>query len=209
MQVVGSQGDIQPFVTLGLALQKEGHRVRIATHPDFQAYIQDCGLDYFNIGGNPAGLMAYMVKSPSLFPTVGSILQGEVRRRRHEVRDMMTACWKSCFQPLEVVKPVSKKNGARAAPDSLPFVADAIIANPPSFAHIHCAEKLGIPLHMVFTYVPLFSIPCLDHVLKLSCMTIACRGRRRKTSLTRWPTSNQRSWTPESSTSCLIFLLML
>jgi hypothetical protein len=31
------------------------------------------------------------------------------------------------------------------------FVADAIIANPPSFAHVHIAEKLGIPLHMMFT----------------------------------------------------------
>jgi hypothetical protein len=27
--------------------------------------------------------------------------------------------------------------------DKYPFVADAIIANPPSFAHFHCAEKLG------------------------------------------------------------------
>lgn len=34
-----------------------------------------------------------------------------------------------------------------------PFIADAIIANPPSFGHIHCAEKLGIPLHLMFTYV--------------------------------------------------------
>ncbi|TQS37115.1 hypothetical protein Golomagni_02421 [Golovinomyces magnicellulatus] len=33
-----------------------------------------------------------------------------------------------------------------------PFIADAIIANPPSFAHIHCAEKLGIPLHLMFTF---------------------------------------------------------
>lgn len=33
-----------------------------------------------------------------------------------------------------------------------PFVADAIIANPPSFAHVHCAEKLGIPLHLMFTF---------------------------------------------------------
>jgi UDP:flavonoid glycosyltransferase YjiC (YdhE family) len=32
-----------------------------------------------------------------------------------------------------------------------PFVADAIIANPPAFGHIHCAEKLGVPLHMMFT----------------------------------------------------------
>ena len=33
-----------------------------------------------------------------------------------------------------------------------PFVADAIIANPPSFAHVHCAERLGCPLHMMFTF---------------------------------------------------------
>jgi hypothetical protein len=37
--------------------------------------------------------------------------------------------------------------------DAKVFVADAIIANPPSFAHLHCAEKLGIPLHLMFTYV--------------------------------------------------------
>jgi hypothetical protein len=36
-----------------------------------------------------------------------------------------------------------------------PFVADAIIANPPSFAPPHIAERLGIPLHMMFTYVSL------------------------------------------------------
>lgn len=33
-----------------------------------------------------------------------------------------------------------------------PFIADAIIANPPSFAHVHIAERLGIPLHMMFTF---------------------------------------------------------
>lgn len=38
-----------------------------------------------------------------------------------------------------------------------PFIADAIIANPPSFGHVHCAEKLGIPLHLMFTYVLLFT----------------------------------------------------
>ena len=26
--------------------------------------------------------------------------------------------------------------------------AEAIISNPPVYAHIHCAEKLGVPLHM-------------------------------------------------------------
>ena len=43
----------------------------------------------------------------------------------------------------------------------LPFVADAIIANPPSFAHVHCAEALGIPLHLMFTfpYTPTQAFP--------------------------------------------------
>jgi hypothetical protein len=30
-------------------------------------------------------------------------------------------------------------------------VADAIIANPPSFAHVHCAQALAVPLHIMFT----------------------------------------------------------
>ncbi len=32
-----------------------------------------------------------------------------------------------------------------------PFRADAIVANPPSYGHTHCAEKLNVPLHVVFT----------------------------------------------------------
>eukprot|EP00798_Chlamydomonas_sp_ICE-L_P018660 gene18660-25177_t len=32
-----------------------------------------------------------------------------------------------------------------------PFVADAIVANPPAYGHSHCAEKLNCPLHIIFT----------------------------------------------------------
>ena len=31
------------------------------------------------------------------------------------------------------------------------FVADVIVANPPSFAHVHCGQKLGVPVHLMFT----------------------------------------------------------
>jgi sterol 3beta-glucosyltransferase len=31
------------------------------------------------------------------------------------------------------------------------FLAEAIIANPVSFSHIHLAEKLGVPCHIYFT----------------------------------------------------------
>lgn len=146
MQVVGSQGDVQPFVALGLALQNCGHRVRIATHPQFRQFVKSYGLDFFSIGGNPAELMAYMVKNPGLIPKFVSVHSGEVHKRRRMMRDIMHACWRSCYESTDELTATNVQHG-----DPKPFVADAIIANPPSFAHVHCAEKLGIPLHMVFT----------------------------------------------------------
>jgi Glycosyltransferase family 28 N-terminal domain len=146
MQVVGSQGDVQPFVALGMALKRRGHRVRVATHPQFQQFVESYGLEFFSIGGDPAELMAYMVKNPGLIPKIVSIHEGELHKRRRTMRHIMHACWRSCYEPADESTAIDIHSG-----DPKPFVADAIIANPPSFAHIHCAEKLGIPLHMVFT----------------------------------------------------------
>jgi sterol 3beta-glucosyltransferase len=56
-------GDVQPYVALGQALLKDGHRIRIATHETFRSFVQDAGLEFFSIGGNPQDLMSYMVKS--------------------------------------------------------------------------------------------------------------------------------------------------
>lgn len=58
IQVVGSRGDVQPFVALGNELQKSGHRVRVATHNVFKSFVLSAGLEFFPIGGNPAELMA-------------------------------------------------------------------------------------------------------------------------------------------------------
>ncbi|KAI7205553.1 hypothetical protein D0869_01373 [Hortaea werneckii] len=134
IQVVGSRGDVQPFVALGTALQKYGHRVRLATHENFRQFVRDAGLEFWSIGGDPEELMSYMVKNPGLVPSMSSLKAGDVGRKRAMIRTFLDGCWKSCIES-----------------DGEPFVADAIIANPPSFAHIHCAEALGIPLHMVFT----------------------------------------------------------
>ena len=50
---------------------------------------------------------------------------------------MLDGFWESTFHP----DPVSGK----------PFAVDAIISNPPAFAHIHIAEALGVPLMMSFS----------------------------------------------------------
>lgn len=61
-------GDVQPYVALGQQLLKDGHRVRIATHETFRTFVNDAGLEFYNIGGNPQDLMSYMVKSEHYVP---------------------------------------------------------------------------------------------------------------------------------------------
>jgi hypothetical protein len=58
IQIIGSRGDIQPFIALGKALLKYGHHVRVATHPTFRTFVKENGLDFFSVGGDPAELMS-------------------------------------------------------------------------------------------------------------------------------------------------------
>lgn len=154
IQVIGSRGDIQPFVALGKELKAHGHRVRLATHLAFREFVLDGGLEFFNIGGDPAELMAFMVKNPGLLPNVSTIRSGAIQKRRRDMRQIIYGCWRSCHEigdgtQLHQIKedPWSDVVDFRRRP----FVADAIIANPPSLAHIHCAQRMGIPLHIMFT----------------------------------------------------------
>jgi hypothetical protein len=85
--------------------------------------------------------------------------------------EMFQGFWKACIKPtdgherLETSRTGSTHgtsiDSENIDQDVEPFIADAIIANPPSFAHVHCAEKLGIPLHLMFTfpYSPTQDIP--------------------------------------------------
>ena len=62
IHIVGSRGDVQPFIAIAKELIKEpyGHRVRICTHPVFKDFVEENGLEFFSIGGDPAELMSYM-----------------------------------------------------------------------------------------------------------------------------------------------------
>ncbi|KAJ6104643.1 hypothetical protein N7523_010963 [Penicillium sp. IBT 18751x] len=154
IQVVGSRGDIQPFIVIGKALKQCGHRVRLATHLTFRNPVKENGLEFFDIGGHPAELMTFMVENTGLLPQFKTIRSGAVQRRRRDMDEIIHGCWRSCFETgdgthLHQISDILVNGvvGGRQRP----FVADAIIANPPSFAHIHCAEKLGIPLTIMFT----------------------------------------------------------
>ena len=163
-------GDVQPYIALGKRLLVDGHRIRIATHGTFRTFVRDNGLEFFDIGGDPHDLMSYMVKSrsrkllihlpvfdencldPGLMPGIESLTNGDIKRKRKMLAEvcnaclhihfvdqsqMIDGCWQACHSPC----PETQK----------PFLADAIISNPPAFAHVHCAEALGIPLLMSFS----------------------------------------------------------
>ncbi|KAL5314993.1 hypothetical protein ACEPPN_017643 [Leptodophora sp. 'Broadleaf-Isolate-01'] len=163
IHVVGSRGDVQPFVALGNTLKATyGHRVRLATHPTFKPFVEENGLEFFSIGGDPSELMAFMVKNPGLMPGFDSLKSGDVGKRRKGMEEIVLGCWRSCIEAGDGLGAPPRTSSSDdlgfdagismdSNPADRPFIADAIIANPPSFAHIHIAEKMGIPLHMMFT----------------------------------------------------------
>src|SRR5882724_9546741 len=62
IMIVGSRGDVQPFIPIGRRLA-ERHRVRIATHREFRSMVEQAGLEFYPLGGDPHALMEYIVKT--------------------------------------------------------------------------------------------------------------------------------------------------
>jgi sterol 3beta-glucosyltransferase len=57
MLTIGSRGDVQPYIALGLRLKKDGHTVVIITHEEFKGWIEGYGLIHRQAGGDPTALM--------------------------------------------------------------------------------------------------------------------------------------------------------
>ncbi|XP_009124560.1 sterol 3-beta-glucosyltransferase UGT80A2 isoform X2 [Brassica rapa] len=122
MLIVGTRGDVQPFVAIAKRLQEYGHRVRLATHANFKEFVLTAGLEFYPLGGDPKVL----AECPS-----------EIQIQRKQMKDIINSLLPACKEP---------------DPDSgNSFKADAIIANPPAYGHTHVAEALRIPIHVFFT----------------------------------------------------------
>ncbi|ANM64067.1 UDP-Glycosyltransferase superfamily protein [Arabidopsis thaliana] len=133
MLIVGTRGDVQPFVAIAKRLQDYGHRVRLATHANFKEFVLTAGLEFYPLGGDPKVLAGYMVKNKGFLPSGPS----EIPIQRNQMKDIIYSLLPACKEP---------------DPDSgISFKADAIIANPPAYGHTHVAEALKIPIHVFFT----------------------------------------------------------
>ncbi|XP_042017582.1 sterol 3-beta-glucosyltransferase UGT80A2-like [Salvia splendens] len=133
MLIVGTRGDVQPFVAIGKRLQDYGHRVRLATHSNFKEFVLSSGLEFYPLGGDPKVLAGYMVKNKGFLPSGPS----EIPVQRNQMKEIIFSLLPACKEP--------------DLDSGIPFKADAIIANPPAYGHIHVAEALKIPIHIFFT----------------------------------------------------------
>ncbi|XP_057446051.1 sterol 3-beta-glucosyltransferase UGT80B1-like isoform X2 [Lotus japonicus] len=141
--VVGTRGDVQPFLAIAKKLQEYGHHVRLATHADFGAFVKSSGVDFYPLGGDPRALARYMVRNKGLIPSSPT----EISIQRKQLKAIIDSLLPACTAPdLET---------------GIPFRAQAIIANPTAYGHAHVAEALGVPLHIFFTmpWTPTYEFP--------------------------------------------------
>ncbi|XP_073008661.1 sterol 3-beta-glucosyltransferase UGT80A2-like isoform X3 [Typha latifolia] len=133
MLIVGTRGDVQPFIAIGKRLQDYGHRVRLATHANFREFVLTAGLEFYPLGGDPKILAEYMVKNKGFLPSAPS----EVHIQRKQIKGIIFSLLPACTDP--------------DVDTGIPFEAGAIIANPPAYGHTHVAEALKVPVHVFFT----------------------------------------------------------
>jgi sterol 3beta-glucosyltransferase len=115
----GSQGDVQPYVALGVGLKQAGFEVTLATDSSFSSFVNSHALDFAPIRApfaqlaqTDAGKAALSGKKAFSLKQIIPILQ-----------QMMDDAWETAQQ----------------------FQPDAIIYHPKTLAGYHIAEKLNIP----------------------------------------------------------------
>jgi UDP:flavonoid glycosyltransferase YjiC (YdhE family) len=121
---LGSRGDVQPCIALGLGLQAAGHELCIATHAIFESLVRSHGLAFALVQANPK-----------------EIMEGEAGRA---VMEGGHNAIRALLNFAEMVTPVV----LQAAADCLAACqeADAVLYSPLGFYGApHIAEKLNLP----------------------------------------------------------------
>ncbi len=124
VSVIGSRGDVQPFIALGKGLIEQGHTVCIVSHPEYEKWVRSHGIDFRSAGGDPGALMKLAVEHRLFSPAFFRESVGKFRAWLDELlREVMEGC----------------------------YDADMIIEAPQAMAGIHVAERLGVPYMRAFT----------------------------------------------------------
>ncbi|WWC63363.1 uncharacterized protein I303_105963 [Kwoniella dejecticola CBS 10117] len=121
---IGSRGDVQPYIALGLRLLKDGHKVVIVTHPEFKKWIEGYGIEHRQAGGDPTALMKLSQEHKMFSP---GFFKESLGGFREWLDSLLYESWEACHD------------------------ADVLIESPSTMAGIHIAEALKIPYFRAFT----------------------------------------------------------
>ncbi|KAJ3788352.1 glycosyltransferase family 1 protein [Lentinula aff. detonsa] len=121
---IGSRGDVQPYIALGVGLKKENHRVTIVTHEEYRGWIEGFGLEFKQAGGDPGALMKLSVENKMFSP---EFFKESLANFRPWLDQLLVDAWESCQG------------------------ADVLLESPSAMAGVHIAEALHIPYFRTFT----------------------------------------------------------
>jgi len=106
----------------------------------YEEFVTSHGLEFYPLGGDPKILSGWMVKSrgrlmPNLLDQEEMLV--DLPAKQAMLKEITHSTWGA----------VSDMEGYGENP---PFIAHAVISNPVTYGHIHVAEALGVPLHLMF-----------------------------------------------------------
>src|SRR5579859_6693512 len=120
---LGSQGDVVPYVALGLGLQQAGFDVSIGTTPDFRPLVEAYGLPCVTTNWELRTIASFEAEEGGHSETSA---EKRLSRQQREQREFLRLLWQTTLELAE---------GA----DLLLYSFATLFATP------HVAEKLGIP----------------------------------------------------------------
>ncbi|MUL36725.1 glycosyltransferase [Gloeocapsopsis dulcis] len=88
---IGSRGDVQPYVALGLGLQAAGHQIQIASYARFADFVRSHGLNFAAVGTNPQQYIQALAKNVDYWQIFCDNLE-----------QLLEDCW-SCCQGTEAI----------------------------------------------------------------------------------------------------------
>jgi UDP:flavonoid glycosyltransferase YjiC (YdhE family) len=95
---VGTRGDVQPYIALGIGLRAVGHDVTLATHCLWAERITTAGLRFAQVEGSPGNFMytetglAWMEHGARPLPFLRTVLPEMLRLLRIQLDDALNAC---------------------------------------------------------------------------------------------------------------------
>ncbi|PPQ91672.1 hypothetical protein CVT25_012885 [Psilocybe cyanescens] len=121
---IGSRGDVQPYIALGVRLMKEGHTVTIVTHEEYRDWVVGFGIQHRTAGGDPGALMKLSVENKMFSP---EFFKQSLMNFRPWLDQLLIESWAACRD------------------------ADVLLESPSAMAGVHIAEALNIPYFRTFT----------------------------------------------------------